>query len=93
MRYTLKQTLRMSFDGINVRTYKAGEPYEPAGNHERRAFEDLVRKGKADRYYSPSKVATPKATKVAPPTQEKASEKPKAKPKAKPKSKPKKKSE
>jgi len=81
MRYVLKQTLRLSFDGINVRTYKAGEPYEPAANHERRVFEDLVRKGKADRYYSPSKVSQPKATKVAPPTQEKASKKPKLKPK------------
>lgn len=86
MKYTLKQTMRLSFDGINVKTYKAGEPYEPAANHERRVFEDLVRKGKADRYYSPSKVAQPKATKVAPPTQEKGSEKPKSKPKKKKKS-------
>jgi len=86
MRYVLKQTLRLSFDGINVRTYKAGEPYEPAANHERRVFEDLVRKGKADRYYSPSKVSQPKATKVVPPTQEKAPQKPKPKPKKKKKS-------
>ena len=87
MKYVLKQTLRLSFDGINVRTYKAGEPYEPAANHERRVFEDLVRKGKAERYYSPSKVAQPKATKVAPPTQEKATQKPKSAPKSKPKKK------
>lgn len=87
MRYVLKQTLRLSFDGINVRTYKAGEPYEPAANHERRVFEDLVRKGKADRYYSPSKVSQPKATKVVPPTQEKVAEKPKSAPKPKPKKK------
>jgi hypothetical protein len=86
MRYVLKQTLRLSFDGINVRTYKAGEPYEPAANHERRVFEDLVRKGKADRYYSPSKVSQPKATKVVPPTQEKAPQEPKPKPKKKKKS-------
>ena len=86
MKYTLKQTMRLSFDGINVKTYKAGEPYEPAANHERRVFEDLVRKGKADRYYSPSKVAEPKATKVAPPTQEKVAEKPKSKPRKKKKS-------
>jgi len=86
MKYVLKQTLRLSFDGINVRTYKAGEPYEPAANHERRVFEDLVRKGKADRYYSPSKVSQPKATKVVPPTQEKAPQKPKPKPKKKKKS-------
>ena len=86
MRYVLKQTLRLSFDGINVRTYKAGEPYEPAANHERRVFEDLVRKGKADRYYSPSKVSEPKAMKVVPPTQEKAPQKPKPKPKKKKKS-------
>lgn len=86
MRYVLKQTLRLSFDGINVRTYKAGEPYEPAANHERRVFEDLVRKGKADRYYSPSKVSEPKAVKVVPPTQEKAPQKPKPKPKKKKKS-------
>ena len=86
MRYVLKQTLRLSFDGINVRTYKAGEPYEPAANHERRVFEDLVHKGKADRYYSPSKVSQPKATKVVPPTQEKAPQEPKPKPKKKKKS-------
>jgi hypothetical protein len=86
MRYVLKQTLRLSFDGINVRTYKAGEPYEPAANHERRVFEDLVRKGKADRYYSPSKVSQPKAVKVVPPTQEKAPQEPKPKPKKKKKS-------
>ena len=86
MRYVLKQTLRLSFDGINVRTYKAGEPYEPAANHERRVFEDLVRKGKADRYYSPSKVSEPKAVKVVPPTQEKAPQDPKPKPKKKKKS-------
>lgn len=86
MRYVLKQTLRLSFDGINVRTYKAGEPYEPAANHERRVFEDLVRKGKADRYYSPSKVSEPKDVKVVPPTQEKAPQKPKPKPKKKKKS-------
>jgi len=87
MKYVLKQTLRLSFDGINVRTYKAGEPYEPAANHERRVFEDLVRKGKAEHYYSPSKVSQPKATKVVPPTQEKAPQKPKSAPKSKPKKK------
>jgi hypothetical protein len=87
MRYVLKQTLRLSFDGINVRTYKAGEPYEPAANHERRVFEDLVRKGKADRYYSPSKVSEPKAVKVVPPTQEKAPQEPKTAPKPTPKKK------
>lgn len=87
MRYVLKQTLRLSFDGINVRTYKAGEPIEPAANHERRVFEDLVRKGKADRYYSPSKVAQPKDVKVVPPTQKKATQKPKSKPKTKSKKK------
>jgi len=86
MKYVLKQTLRLSFDGINVRTYKAGEPYEPAANHERRVFEDLV-KGKAEHYYSPSKVSQPKATKVVPPTQEKAPQKPKSAPKSKPKKK------
>ena len=87
MKYVLKQTLRLSFDVINVRTYKAGEPYEPAANHERRVFEDLVRKGKAEHYYSPSKVSQPKATKVVPPTQEKAPQKPKSAPKSKPKKK------
>jgi hypothetical protein len=73
--------MKLSFDGIHVEEYKAGEPYEPRNNHERRVFEDLVRKGKASEYYSPSKVEKPKQTKVAPPTQEKSAKKPKSKPK------------
>lgn len=81
MRYTVNRDMKLSFDGINVEEYKAGEPYEPRNNHERRVFEDLVRKGKANEYYSPSKVEKPKQTKVAPPTMEKSAKKPNLKPK------------
>ena len=81
MKYVLKEDLRLSFDGINVEDYKAGEPYEPRNNHERRVFEDLKRKGKASEYYSPSKVEKPKQTKVATPTMEKSAKKPNLKPK------------
>ena len=88
MKYTLKRNMRLSFDGINVDEYIAGEPYEPRNNHEKRVFEDLVRKGKAEEYFSPSKVAEPKSTKVTLPVAEKALEKPKSAPKKRKKTKP-----
>jgi len=67
-----KENQTLSFDGINIKEYKKGEPHQATSAHEARIFNSFVENGKADLVTGEKEVkATPSETKVTKPKSKK----------------------